>query len=300
MTFTFRQLEIFVEAAADENFRITAERLGISQPSVSNHITALENKAGGQLFERRRGSAARLSPFGRDMLDQARMLLRESRKMPDHGQRQDPSYTLRVAAGAYLVDYCIRPSLAQYYAAGNLPNIELIPAFPGNEMVSLLRSGRVDLACYTGRPISFPDVDCEVLRRVSVGLYGTPALVAPLEADIARISAAPIIMLPVSAPANDWMLNTLTNAGIYPRLVAARAQFVDVLTELVVQGVGLGLLFDEEGLPLAEAGRLVRLPLEFDPGFRVMLTRRGFRDPRAKGAVAHVRNALLSPSRRAD
>jgi len=34
MTITFRQIEVFVEAAKDNNFRKTADRLGISQPSA--------------------------------------------------------------------------------------------------------------------------------------------------------------------------------------------------------------------------------------------------------------------------
>jgi LysR family transcriptional regulator, low CO2-responsive transcriptional regulator len=34
--YTIRQLEVFVEAARDCNFARTAERLGISQPAVSD------------------------------------------------------------------------------------------------------------------------------------------------------------------------------------------------------------------------------------------------------------------------
>jgi hypothetical protein len=44
MSITFRQLEIFVAAATDCNFRCTADRLGVSQPSISNQIRALEEQ----------------------------------------------------------------------------------------------------------------------------------------------------------------------------------------------------------------------------------------------------------------
>ena len=75
MSITFRQLEIFVSAAADCNFRRTADRLGVSQPSISNQIRALEGHLGHSLFERRRGSPPVLSEQGQVFLEKAKELV---------------------------------------------------------------------------------------------------------------------------------------------------------------------------------------------------------------------------------
>jgi len=54
----FRQLESFVEIAKRNSFTKAAEHLFLSQPTLTGHIQALENKLGTALFNR----AARKSP----------------------------------------------------------------------------------------------------------------------------------------------------------------------------------------------------------------------------------------------
>ena len=88
MSITFRQLEIFVAAASDCNFRRTADRLGVSQPSISNQIRALEGHLGHSLFERRRGSPPVLSEEGQVFLEKAKELVLGRQEM-----QQQSSYT---------------------------------------------------------------------------------------------------------------------------------------------------------------------------------------------------------------
>ncbi len=71
MALTFRKLEVFVAVAELGNFRKAAERLGISQPSVSSQVKAMERFLGYELFERRRGAPAALSADGRNFLARA-------------------------------------------------------------------------------------------------------------------------------------------------------------------------------------------------------------------------------------
>jgi len=75
MALTFRKLEVFVAVAESGNFRKAAERLGISQPSVSSQVKAMERYLGYQLFNRRRGAPAELSALGRDFLARAMELV---------------------------------------------------------------------------------------------------------------------------------------------------------------------------------------------------------------------------------
>lgn len=71
-----RQLEYFVTVARSANFRRAAEKLGISQPTLTNQLAALEHELGNQLFERSKAGTL-LSPAGRELLPAALAVLEE-------------------------------------------------------------------------------------------------------------------------------------------------------------------------------------------------------------------------------
>ncbi|HUG73332.1 MAG TPA: LysR family transcriptional regulator, partial [Steroidobacteraceae bacterium] len=116
MSITFRQLEIFVAAAGDCNFRRTAERMGVSQPSISNQIRALEGHLGHTLFERRRGSPPTLSDEGRVFLGKARELVvgRHEMEQQSRHTRGPRAIRLAVTATPLLLDAYIRPRLPAF------------------------------------------------------------------------------------------------------------------------------------------------------------------------------------------
>ncbi|KRB86726.1 hypothetical protein ASE00_08585 [Sphingomonas sp. Root710] len=70
----FKQLEIFLKVAETRSFA-AARQLRVSQPAVSQTIARLEELYGGDLFERRRGSPAALTPIGQAILPSAKLLL---------------------------------------------------------------------------------------------------------------------------------------------------------------------------------------------------------------------------------
>jgi DNA-binding transcriptional LysR family regulator len=68
------KLKTFQVLAATHNFKLAAERLGYSQPSISTHIQALERELGAQLFDRSKRSVT-LTEVGRRTLRYANRLL---------------------------------------------------------------------------------------------------------------------------------------------------------------------------------------------------------------------------------
>jgi len=70
---TIRQLSYFVALAENGSFTRAAERMGVSQPSLSQQIRALETILGAPLFER--GGPAIPTPLGRELLERARRIL---------------------------------------------------------------------------------------------------------------------------------------------------------------------------------------------------------------------------------
>src|SRR5260370_7908923 len=71
-----RQLLYFLAVAEAGNFSRAADRLGISQPSVSQQIRDLETALRVRLFQRR-GKRILLSPAGLIFQEQARTVLRQ-------------------------------------------------------------------------------------------------------------------------------------------------------------------------------------------------------------------------------
>jgi DNA-binding transcriptional LysR family regulator len=70
-----RQLECFVALVDEGSFTRAAREIGIAQPSLSQHIRALEDELSGRLIERLpRGIA--LTPAGRTLLPEARAAVR--------------------------------------------------------------------------------------------------------------------------------------------------------------------------------------------------------------------------------
>src|SRR2546430_11359303 len=70
-----RQLACFVAVVDEGSFTRAARAIGIAQPSLSQHIRALENELSGRLIERLpRGIA--LTPAGRVLLPEARAAVR--------------------------------------------------------------------------------------------------------------------------------------------------------------------------------------------------------------------------------
>jgi DNA-binding transcriptional LysR family regulator len=59
------QIRYFLALCAEGNFTRAARRSGVSQPSLTNAISALERQLGGALFERK--PAVALTPLGRAM-----------------------------------------------------------------------------------------------------------------------------------------------------------------------------------------------------------------------------------------
>jgi LysR family hydrogen peroxide-inducible transcriptional activator len=79
---TIKQLEYFVTVAKSSNFRRAALKLGISQPTLTLQIAAMEELIGMQLFDRSRAGTL-LSPAGRDLLPLAREILEHYRQLTD-------------------------------------------------------------------------------------------------------------------------------------------------------------------------------------------------------------------------
>ncbi len=87
MDWTIEQLVSFVTSAEEGSFSAAARSLGRAQSVVSTHISMLEDALGVTLFDRSTRSPA-LTEAGRDLLPEAKAVLRQSRRFQSRAMAQ--------------------------------------------------------------------------------------------------------------------------------------------------------------------------------------------------------------------
>ncbi|MEM7206141.1 MAG: hydrogen peroxide-inducible genes activator [Planctomycetota bacterium] len=142
---SLRQLESFIAVAESVSFRRTAARLGLSQPTLSNQIAALERCLGLRLLERGRPGST-LTPAGRELLASARRVVEEYRGFIDGAESmtRGPTGTHRLGVtptlGPYLLPHVL-PEVHRKYAALKLYVRESAP----RELETALAGGEHDV-----------------------------------------------------------------------------------------------------------------------------------------------------------
>ena len=106
--------KVFLDASQTLNFSETAQRLHISQPTVSKRIQELEHDLGVTLFERE-SSRLKLSPAGQSLMPWAQQLIRECQKF------QDIAHSLNeCVAGNLTVACALLPALRNYSGVSSM------------------------------------------------------------------------------------------------------------------------------------------------------------------------------------
>ena len=273
MALTFRKLEVFVAVAEDGNFRRAADRLGISQPSVSSQIKSMERYLGYLLFDRRRGATSELSSEGRNFLQRARELVAAQTALTA-ARRNVPAAApihLRVCVGPLLMDRRIKPGLARFQEAHPHIELEFVPFSPTMDGTQAVRHGECDVLLYTG---GLPDYassgDAEVISRIGCSLYGAPKLVRPVLQGQRQLNDLPFLLLPDHFRFTQWTLEQFARKGVSPGNIVGRPPFMDVLLQMILAGKGVGVFFDIEIASQLRAGRVLACGPVFDPVARVM------------------------------
>lgn len=112
---SIRQLEYFVTIAKSTNFRKAAEKLGISQPTLTSQISTLEESLGVRLFERSRAGTL-LSPQGKELLPGARNLLEQYQQLVDQANSSD-----RELSGTFKLG--VSPTMGPYLLPSVFPEL---------------------------------------------------------------------------------------------------------------------------------------------------------------------------------
>lgn len=170
---TLRQLRYFVALAETRHYRRAAERVGVSQPSLSQQIVGLEAALGLDLVERGRRGAV-LTPGGREVRLRAQAILDEvdALRVQSRAAHAGEFGTIRLGTtptlGPYLLPYVVR-RLKQTYPALKLIIRDAAPRVLQDELVE----GRHDMIL-TQLPVQSADIEVERLFREPLKLAVAP------------------------------------------------------------------------------------------------------------------------------
>lgn len=259
-----RRLTYLVELSRRGSMRAVAEELGYTTSTVSEQLALLSREAGTPLLERE-GRGVRLTPAGRRLADHAvGILAAVEEARADLDPDAEPRGTVRVAGFATAIRRTLVPVITQL--AAEHPDVELhvLEHEPG-EAFALLDADEVDLALvydYDLAPAAFGDA------YAVTPLWSVPwALAVPAQgrAPARRRPSPEVVRAHAEA---DWIVNsrgtadeeavrTLASmAGFAPR-VTHRADSLELVEDLVVAGLGVGLLAADQ--PVRPGVRLLPL-----------------------------------------
>jgi len=113
---SIRQLQYFVNIAMSSNFRKAAQKLNISQPTLTSQIATLEGALGVKLFERSRAGTL-LSPAGRELLPLVRQLLEQFQQVMDQvdSSHKELSGTFKIGVSPTIGPYLFSKVLIELH-----------------------------------------------------------------------------------------------------------------------------------------------------------------------------------------
>jgi len=162
---TLSELRFIVALAREKNFRKAAEKTFVSQPALSLGIKKIEQELSLSLFERSVGAGGdvKITPIGKQIIDQAIIVLDEVAKIKDLSANGDKQLDLPFKLGLiysiapYLLPLII-PELKKH--APNMP-LQVHENITQN-LEAELKSGIVD-AAVIALPFDVPGIEIEIL-----------------------------------------------------------------------------------------------------------------------------------------
>jgi LysR family transcriptional activator of nhaA len=211
----FNHLYYFHVTAVEGSVKAAAERLGVTQPTVSEQLRMLERSLGVSLFERT-PSGLRLTEDGRSAFEHTTaMFLAGERLANALGQNQStPPITLRVG-----VSSAVSRTVAAEFLMPVLTLDQCEPSIRTGEVTDLLRDLRaqeIDLLIAETEPIepARPNIELVLIHRPGLVAIGPPDLAVPKDwAELPLLGYR-------SSSAYHWEVdNFLKDRSLHPKLM---------------------------------------------------------------------------------
>ncbi|MBD8891044.1 LysR family transcriptional regulator [Roseibium litorale] len=243
---TLAQLQALNAVVETSSFSLAAKALGIAQPSVSNHIQALENRFKARLIVRD-GHSARPSPALSALLPRIRALLSLANDLEAEllDQSQGSKGQLRIGYSAFQLAI---PQISAFMNDYPGISIEALSAASADLLI-MLEAGKIDVAFITA-------------RALPTGLSGLKlcatkvVLAVPTDHDLAlqpfldwkTVAGLPLIQREKSSGTRQIFEAAATVAGVEPETILSLGSWESICA-MIASGLGFGVVLDVELSP---------------------------------------------------
>ena len=235
------RLEAFVEVAELRSFSRAAERMSLTQPTVSTRIGQLEAQLGVALFERL-GRRVALTDAGRALLPHAQRTLQAALDAADavHALRAGGGGSLVIGAAPTVGTYVL-PALLQRFAAAQ-PNVAITVRTGHSEEVSrMVLDDEVQLGFE--RVLSHPEIAAATLYEDDIVLLASRshALATQGRATVPEIAEESMIYFDTGSAFHTQIEGMFRGAGVVPQL-EMEVESLELAKRLALRGLGLAFL----------------------------------------------------------
>jgi DNA-binding transcriptional LysR family regulator len=210
-----RRLEIFVKVAELGSFSRAAETLFLTQPTVSEHVRALEDELGLTLLDRL-GRGAVPTRAGQLLLGYARRMLalgREARQAMDQFQGR-MSGELTVGGSTIPGEYVLPALIGSF--KGKYPDISICLLIGDSaQALDLLEDGRVEVAMVGARPTQRALEAREVMADdIVIAVAPDHPWATRPTVTLAEVRAEPLLVRERGSGTRDALERALAGAGL--------------------------------------------------------------------------------------
>jgi DNA-binding transcriptional LysR family regulator len=240
-----RRLEIFAKVAELGSFSRAAEALFLTQPTISEHVRALEDELGVQLLDRL-GRGATPTRAGQLLLGYARRMLTLSREAHQALERfQGRMSGELVVGGSTIPGEYVLPALVGQFKA-KYPDISISLLIGSTRQVSDWREeGRVEVGVVGARPAARTLAARELMAdELVVVVAATHPWARRGTITLADLQAEPMVVRERGSGSRDAVEHALHEAGIAPATLRVVGEMgsTQAVKQAVRAGVGIALI----------------------------------------------------------
>ena len=283
------QLEHFLAVAREGSFTRAAERMGRTQPAMSQSIKKLEDELGLQLFARDLHEVS-LTEAGKELIIYARRIIasRDTALRSLGSLKHLSTGTLNIASHESAAIYLLPAALRHYLAA--FPDIKVgIYRSRLAEIPKQVMDREMHVGFVKDQP-AFKELTCVPVHADEMVLVASPRhpLVRRAAVTIKDLEGQPFILHRLCRTTEEKILRLFEQHHIRCRIVAEVRSFENIKS-LVEEDVGLAIVPSVTVQQEIAAGRLMRVKLQ-----ELSIPRQTFMIYREIGQHSHAARELIN------
>ena len=264
---TLRQLEVFRGVVNIGSFSGAARQLRISQPSVSMHIRALEDRLREPVFDRTRGKTPVLTDVGHRIYDHVEDVLEQPGGTLANVDtlKAVKENVLSLAAQRFIGNHLLSKPLARF--AKENPGIKIIDNIGAlDQVIDKIHNRDVDFGLFLAYG-EVKSIRSEVLGRQKLVFVSAPGhpLAACRDLTYRDLADHPFISPVKDTQYGNLLKSVFADAGFSKQNTVIQSQNTVIRRELILSGVSISCALHSGWTDDLNSGELVTLDISGDP-----------------------------------